>query len=159
MDVLGSSSARRVSDNAIMWLGGVASCRGGCWADRVARSRPDLLGQPWPPYEGRAAELARKQVADLSSDPRLIERFAVLANESAARRWRELEAQRRRDAEEREREREEARLARRERPAAPAIASRSRLPAIRSPRLETDENLPEAMRRARLGQLTGRRRR
>ena len=144
-------------DNAIMCLGGTASVRGDRWAERVARSRPDLLERPWPSHDGRAAELARKHVADLSADPRLIERFAAIASESAARRWRDLEVQRRRDAEEREREREAARLARRERTAAPAIAARSRLPAIRSPRLEPDEDLPEAVRRARLGQLTGRR--
>jgi len=89
----------------------------------------------------------------------LIERFAAIASESAARRWRELEAQRQRDAEEREREREEARLARSVRPAITASISRSRLPAVRSPRLEPDDDLPESMRRARLGQLTGRRRR
>jgi hypothetical protein len=67
-------------------LRGVASCRGEHWAwtvaERVARR------DPWPPHEGRPAELARSKVADLTEDLRLRELLAVELARAAARRWR-----------------------------------------------------------------------
>lgn len=72
-------------------LGGAAQARGSWWAIRVARQRRDLLAQPWPAHEGRAAELAAKHVDDLSRDPRVIEQFARLATVGAAREWAQLQ--------------------------------------------------------------------
>lgn len=46
-----------------------------------------LRAKPWPPYEGRAAELARAKVADLTRDPKLREQLAVELAAWAARRW------------------------------------------------------------------------
>jgi hypothetical protein len=38
----------------------------------VARRQPALLRQAWPAHEGRAAELARTKVADLTEDPSVV---------------------------------------------------------------------------------------
>jgi hypothetical protein len=79
---------------AIMWFSGMACSRGIAWAESVARRDAQLLRRPWPVHDGRAAELARGKVADLSRDPRVIDRLAVDVTERAARRWRELQVER-----------------------------------------------------------------
>jgi len=76
---------------AIMWFGGMARERGVRWAESVARRQPRHLAQPWPHNEGRPAELARAKVADLSEDPRIVERLAANVAEAAERRWTQLQ--------------------------------------------------------------------
>jgi hypothetical protein len=78
-------------DQAMMWFSGMAALRGGRWAEDVARRRPGLLRRPWPPNDGRAAELARAKVRDLSEDPGVVDRLAVKLAEHAARRWAALQ--------------------------------------------------------------------
>jgi hypothetical protein len=79
-------------DQAMLWFSGMAAMRGGRWAEDVARRRPALLGRPWPANDGRAAELARSKVRDLSEDPGVVDRLAVKLAEHAARRWAVLQA-------------------------------------------------------------------
>lgn len=74
------------ADAAWSWAAGVAGARGMGWADRVARAGRDRR-RLWWPYEGEAAELARRQVDDLTADPALLERLARRCWEEAARRW------------------------------------------------------------------------
>lgn len=51
----------------------------------VAKSRD--RSRPWWPHEGRAAELARDKVADLTDDPRLAAKLADELARWAARWW------------------------------------------------------------------------
>jgi len=75
----------------LSYLEGTARARGYAWADRVAATRPELLGQPWPPFEGRCAEIARRLVGDEGSDDaELHETLARACWEDAARRWERL---------------------------------------------------------------------
>ncbi len=67
---------------------GTAAVRGELWSEKVARLVPS--GKPWPAHEGRAADIARRKVADLASDPRLAELLAVELAKWAARRWARL---------------------------------------------------------------------
>jgi hypothetical protein len=78
-------------DQALMWLSGMASTRGIAWAESVAERRPELLRQPWPTHDGRAAELARAKVDDLCEDPTVVDLLAVEVSKQAARRWRKLQ--------------------------------------------------------------------
>lgn len=78
-------------NQALMWFSGMACSRGITWAESVARRDRSLLQRPWPAHEGRAAALARDKVADLSRDPKVIERLAMELSERAAKRWRELQ--------------------------------------------------------------------
>ncbi|TMQ06066.1 MAG: hypothetical protein E6J90_38135 [Deltaproteobacteria bacterium] len=80
-------------NQALMWFGGKACSRGIAWAESVARRQPALLRQAWPGHEGRAAELARIKVRDLSDDPSVIDVPARDVSEHAARRWRQPQAQ------------------------------------------------------------------
>ncbi len=75
----------RCSDDAFAQLRGVAACRGEVWAMDVARRAP--IARPWPSYEGRAAELARGKVGDLTPDPALADRLAREVAHWAARWW------------------------------------------------------------------------
>jgi len=77
----------RCVDDGLAHLRGVAACRGERWALTVAARCPRLRGRPWPAYDGRAAELARRKVADLTRDDRLRELLAVELAAWAARRW------------------------------------------------------------------------
>ena len=77
---------------SIEWLGGVAASRGDGWASSVARLAPGLLARPWPPLEGRAAELAAAKVIDLTDDRRLFARLLETLNAAATRRWDQLRA-------------------------------------------------------------------
>jgi hypothetical protein len=79
-------------DQALMWLGGMASTRGISWAESVAKRHPELLGRQWPKHDGRAAELARSKVDDLCEDPHVVDLLAIEVSEQAARRWRQLQA-------------------------------------------------------------------
>lgn len=66
---------------------GVARARGQWWAERVIAAGRDR-SRAWWPHEGRAAELAREHVANLSQDERLLDRLAAECATEAARRWR-----------------------------------------------------------------------
>lgn len=74
-------------DGLFAQLRGAAACRGENWAASVGKRRPMLNARPWPRYEGRAADLARSKVADLTRDPQLREQLAVELATWAARRW------------------------------------------------------------------------
>ncbi len=43
--------------------------------------------QPWPAHDGRAAAIARRKVADLTRDRRLVELLAAELARWAAKRW------------------------------------------------------------------------
>lgn len=75
---------------ALMWHSGSARDRGEQWARRVA----GMVGTAvdWPPYEGRAASIARRQVAHLSSDDRIADALARECHAFAARTWAKLRA-------------------------------------------------------------------
>lgn len=66
-------------------LGGAAGARGIIWAERVARSRDRRL--PWWKHEGRAANLARGHVADLTADLQLREALAAECARTAKHWW------------------------------------------------------------------------
>jgi hypothetical protein len=82
-------------DQALMWLGGMACTRGITWAEDVAKRHPELHRREWPPHHGRAAELARAKVEDLFEDPHVVDLLAVEVSKQAARRWRQLQVERR----------------------------------------------------------------
>jgi hypothetical protein len=77
-------------DQTMFWLGGTAALRGRLWAQRVAQLVP--VDRPWPPYEGRCAELARKQVAGICSDDGRIEALARACHARAAEAWEQIRA-------------------------------------------------------------------
>lgn len=81
----------RCREDRFAQLGGVAACRGEYWAERVARVVP--TGKPWPPHEGKAADIARRLVRDLADDPKLLELLAGELARWAARRWSYLGSQ------------------------------------------------------------------
>ncbi len=60
------------------------------WAERVARAHPRLLARSWPAHEGRAAEVAQRQVDELASDPRVLAVIASECSRFAAKRWEEI---------------------------------------------------------------------
>jgi hypothetical protein len=66
-------------------LRGAAMVRGGRWAERVARVCP--RDKPWPPYEGKTADIARKWVRDMTTEPQLREMLAKACHEGAAEEW------------------------------------------------------------------------
>jgi hypothetical protein len=68
-------------------LRGVAACRGILWAERVHARCPDA--RPWPPFEGRCADLVRRKVQDLARDQTLRELLAEVVAREAARWWTE----------------------------------------------------------------------
>ena len=68
-------------------LRGAAACRGERWASSVGERKPMLRARPWPKHEGRAADLARSKISDLTRDPELREMLAVELASWAARRW------------------------------------------------------------------------
>lgn len=68
-------------------LRGVAACRGDVWAESVAARTKRSRLTPWPAHEGRAAAIARRKVADLTGDPRLLDRLAAELARAAARCW------------------------------------------------------------------------
>jgi hypothetical protein len=71
-------------------LRGVAATRGEVWAEDIARRVG--LRKAWPGYDGLAAAIAARKVADLSEDPRLRARLAVELARWAARRWEAMSA-------------------------------------------------------------------
>jgi hypothetical protein len=79
-------------DQALMWLGGMASTRGIAWAMSVAERSPGLLRCPHPAHGGPAAKLARAKVKDLCEDPHVMDLLAVEVSRQAARRWLQLQA-------------------------------------------------------------------
>lgn len=72
-------------EDGFMQLRGVAATRAHVWAEKVARLAPSA--QPWPAHEGRAADIARRKVADLTRDPRLAEMLAAELARYAAITW------------------------------------------------------------------------
>jgi len=74
------------------WATGVAASRGYAWASSVAARRPELLAQPWPALEGRAAELSADKIVDLSEDRRVFARLLEVLDGEARRRWEQLRA-------------------------------------------------------------------
>ena len=69
-------------------LKGTAATRGEAWADHVARA----VGRdrPWPAFEGRCADIAKRKVADLARDPMLLEMLAAELWIWAGYRWRRV---------------------------------------------------------------------
>src|SRR5256885_9728511 len=77
---------------ALSWHAGVAQCRGESWARSVADVIP--VDRPWPDTE-RMRAIARRKIADLARDARLVELLADEVIVGAARYWdRELAARR-----------------------------------------------------------------
>lgn len=65
---------------------GQARTLGQCWAERVARRAKQHRDDSWP--EGaRALEIARRQVAPLARDPRLVDELALACLAGAAAWW------------------------------------------------------------------------
>jgi hypothetical protein len=75
---------------AVMWFGGIARDRGGQWAKRVAAQ----VGteRDWPPYEGKAADIARRLVSTIDRDEGVREELARLCHAHAAWWWERLRA-------------------------------------------------------------------
>jgi hypothetical protein len=55
------------SEGQLAQLRGAAASRGERWASSVER-KPMLRARPWPAHDGRAADIARSKVADLTRD-------------------------------------------------------------------------------------------
>jgi hypothetical protein len=72
-------------DQTMFWLEGTAALRGRLWAIRVSKKVP--VNRPWPPYEDRCAELARKRVADIVSDAGTVDALARACHAAAAETW------------------------------------------------------------------------
>jgi hypothetical protein len=87
-----SSLCEACRDQLLFHHRGIAAARGHWWARDVAGRMP--VTSPWPPFEGRCAEIARRKVADLSSDPLVAEQLAKWLVEEAARTWHGLARQR-----------------------------------------------------------------
>ena len=68
----------------LQWHRGVAQCRGEGWARAIANVCP--IDVPWPRTE-RARQIARRKVADLASDERLLELLADECELGAERWW------------------------------------------------------------------------
>jgi hypothetical protein len=73
-------------DEAFAQMKGVVACRGEVWAVYVAQRAPRMLGKPWP-MTARMRSIARRKVADLADDERLLELLAVELVRWAAKRW------------------------------------------------------------------------
>lgn len=69
-------------------LSGAADARGYRWAMAVATKVS--FSTPWPAFEGKCAEIARRKVVDLTSDPILREHLAERAAAAAAGEWNRL---------------------------------------------------------------------
>jgi hypothetical protein len=69
----------------------LAKCRqagviGQCWAERICRG--DLRAQPaWPERDDKAIRIARRLVATLARDPRLLDALAAACSSGAAAWW------------------------------------------------------------------------
>jgi hypothetical protein len=66
-------------------LSGAAASRGHQWAMAVAKKVS--FSTPWPAFEGKCAEIARRKVSDLTSDPTLLEQLAERTAAAAAYEW------------------------------------------------------------------------
>lgn len=84
-----SSRCDKCVERSVFHLCGTAAHRGYLWAARVIRSGRRDRSLPWWPYEDpRVRELAVACVADIAGeDPRLLERLAREAYDSAALTW------------------------------------------------------------------------
>lgn len=65
---------------------GQADVIGQCWAERVARD-PAHRGRASWPTDDRALAIARRKVANLAADPRLLEELAAACVAGAAAWW------------------------------------------------------------------------
>jgi hypothetical protein len=73
-------------DRALYYLGSTAHVRGEDWARRVAAA--GHADKPWPPFEGKAAEIARRLVRDLDRDDEATrEALARRCHAGAVREW------------------------------------------------------------------------
>lgn len=79
-------------DRAIERHGGAAGIRGRQWAKRVA----DQVGtsKPWPPMT-KTGGIARRLVADMTTDPRILEALAIRCHLGARDLWLELRGEKR----------------------------------------------------------------
>jgi len=66
-------------------LSGAARARGMRWAEAVHKKAP--APRPWPAYDGRAADIARRKVAGLSTHDLVLELLAQACWSEAGRRW------------------------------------------------------------------------
>lgn len=63
-----------------------ARVAGQCWAERVAR-RPECRNWAWPADARKMRSVARRQIAALAADPRLVEELALACITGAATWW------------------------------------------------------------------------
>ena len=91
MDVVCGCPRNKLCDACVTrqlsWFTGVAAVRGERWAESVAERRPQLLVQPWPALEGRAAVIAASKIAELSDDLRVLEQLLAELDAAARKRW------------------------------------------------------------------------
>jgi hypothetical protein len=71
--------------------GGSATRIGREWADRVATTVHD--DRPWPAYDGKSADIARRLTGHLTAEHKRAEELARLCHRRAARRWKWLRTQ------------------------------------------------------------------
>lgn len=65
---------------------GQAAVIGQCWAERVCRG--ELRARDaWPEHDERTLAIARRKVASLTRDPRMIEELARACSSAAAAWW------------------------------------------------------------------------
>jgi hypothetical protein len=77
-------------DQALYYLGSTAHVRGEDWAARVAAA--GHADKPWPPYEGRAADIARRLVRDIGRDDEATwSALAIRCHAGAASAWARLQ--------------------------------------------------------------------
>jgi hypothetical protein len=65
---------------------GMADVIGQCWAERVCRGEHQARAA-WPEREGRTLAIARRKVAQLARDPRLVDELAAVCSRGAAAWW------------------------------------------------------------------------
>jgi hypothetical protein len=75
-------------DQAMFWNAGTAAVRGRRWANETAAKVG--TAKPWPPFEGKARDIALRWVRDIDGDPRVSEAFARRCHAAAAERWEDL---------------------------------------------------------------------
>lgn len=59
---------------------------GACWAERVCRGEARRR-ETWPTEDPKTLAIARRKVAQLADDPRLLEAFAAACSQGAAAWW------------------------------------------------------------------------
>jgi len=79
-------------DDKFSYMCGTAAARGYGWGQEVATKLGGRTNRlpPWPDFEGKARAIARRKVADLTADERLLERLARACWADARRRYERL---------------------------------------------------------------------